>query len=330
MGNQLDTKKRKVVTIDRKESIESEMFFEEIPTKKGTFFILKSQSDNSLLPFYSFLSLILSGGHLLTSILQQFNSSFYFECLPINKDSLTSYSFQFVIIPAPELDNLQLDEQSFQNKFDSNLNSNEKVISFNNLGGDASLVVPCPIEGDNDCMRNLYTFIQRAPEDLIEAFWKKAGKKMLERLEENPTRPIWLSTSGAGVYWLHLRLDSNPKYYNWRPYKVWPLDKSLKLAQQQEVEDAKEQNQTVEQHKGQTIEEHKQQNTEEQVKERVEQQEQQTVEQQDQYTEKQVKERVEQQEEQNRIEGQDRNTEEQIKERVEQQEGQDTEESKVE
>jgi hypothetical protein len=29
----------------------------------------------------------------------------------------------------------------------------------------------------------------------------------------------WLSTSGLGVSWLHMRLDSTPKYYNWQPYK---------------------------------------------------------------------------------------------------------------
>ena len=30
---------------------------------------------------------------------------------------------------------------------------------------------------------------------------------------------VWLSTSGLGVYWLHVRLDSRPKYYTYEPYK---------------------------------------------------------------------------------------------------------------
>jgi len=33
-------------------------------------------------------------------------------------------------------------------------------------------------------------------------------------------RPTWLSTAGLGVYWLHLRLDSRPKYYRYQPYKA--------------------------------------------------------------------------------------------------------------
>jgi hypothetical protein len=32
--------------------------------------------------------------------------------------------------------------------------------------------------------------------------------------------PVWLSTSGLGVYWLHVRLDTHPKYYQYQPYKV--------------------------------------------------------------------------------------------------------------
>ncbi len=32
-------------------------------------------------------------------------------------------------------------------------------------------------------------------------------------------RPIWLSTAGGGVAWLHVRLDSTPKYYGYAPYR---------------------------------------------------------------------------------------------------------------
>lgn len=34
------------------------------------------------------------------------------------------------------------------------------------------------------------------------------------------TRPVWLSTAGAGVAWLHVRLDDRPKYYSYRPYTL--------------------------------------------------------------------------------------------------------------
>ena len=32
-------------------------------------------------------------------------------------------------------------------------------------------------------------------------------------------KPLWLSTAGGGVAWLHLRIDSRPKYYSHRPYR---------------------------------------------------------------------------------------------------------------
>lgn len=36
--------------------------------------------------------------------------------------------------------------------------------------------------------------------------------------------PIWLSTSGLGVYWLHVRLDTRPKYYNHDEYKYYKFE----------------------------------------------------------------------------------------------------------
>ncbi len=43
------------------------------------------------------------------------------------------------------------------------------------------------------------------------------GETMQERVSASP---LWLSTAGMGVSWLHLRLDSRPKYYRHRAYAV--------------------------------------------------------------------------------------------------------------
>jgi len=32
--------------------------------------------------------------------------------------------------------------------------------------------------------------------------------------------PTWLSTAGGGVAWLHVRLDTRPKYYRYNPYRA--------------------------------------------------------------------------------------------------------------
>jgi hypothetical protein len=43
------------------------------------------------------------------------------------------------------------------------------------------------------------------------------GKKAMERLESSSNR-FWISTSGLGVPWVHVRLDRYPKYYQYGPY----------------------------------------------------------------------------------------------------------------
>jgi hypothetical protein len=49
------------------------------------------------------------------------------------------------------------------------------------------------------------------------ALWEAVGRVAERRLG---TAPVWLSTAGAGVSWLHVRLDDRPKYYAFTPYKT--------------------------------------------------------------------------------------------------------------
>ena len=35
------------------------------------------------------------------------------------------------------------------------------------------------------------------------------------------SQPLWLSTAGGGVDWLHMRLDKRPKYYRHLPWRDW-------------------------------------------------------------------------------------------------------------
>ena len=91
-----------------------------------------------------------------------------------------------------------------------------------NLGGDALLVAPCPggPETDLDGYSSLASFMRQAPQHQIKAFWLESAKAILNYIEtKKPSQKFWVSTSGLGVYWLHLRLDSYPKYYTFNPYK---------------------------------------------------------------------------------------------------------------
>ena len=89
------------------------------------------------------------------------------------------------------------------------------VVSFPNLGGDATLVVPSP-HGPPEAYVHLASFVHNAPEAQQHALLQVTADVVLSRLD---TAPLWLSTAGGGVAWLHVRLDSYPKYYAYRPYK---------------------------------------------------------------------------------------------------------------
>jgi len=77
------------------------------------------------------------------------------------------------------------------------------------------MVVPCP-KGPIAAYGHIGAFVRQAPEPQRHALWELVGAAMQRRLG---TKPVWLSTAGAGVSWLHMRLDDRPKYYGYAPYR---------------------------------------------------------------------------------------------------------------
>jgi hypothetical protein len=43
--------------------------------------------------------------------------------------------------------------------------------------------------------------------------------KPRKALGRHGPRPLWLSTAGGGVDWVHMRLDDQPKYYRHLPWR---------------------------------------------------------------------------------------------------------------
>jgi hypothetical protein len=78
-------------------------------------------------------------------------------------------------------------------------------------------VVPCPL-ADEETYAHLATFVRAAPETQRHALWVEVSLAMSRRLGD---RPVWLSSAGGGVAWLHVRLDDTPKYYAYRPYRTY-------------------------------------------------------------------------------------------------------------
>lgn len=136
-------------------------------------------------------------------------SAFRWETPPVTVETL-SQPFDCVILDSPSLAR-QPDREAFAEHFES---SEASIAVFPNLGRDAVMVVRRPV-ADSSAYGHLAAFVRLAPDFQRDELWRAGGEAMTARVG---TRPVWLSTAGAGVSWLHVRLDDRPKYYGYGPY----------------------------------------------------------------------------------------------------------------
>ena len=139
--------------------------------------------------------------------------AYFWENPPVRKDTIHQ-PYEFILSDSPSLARVSADIHTFQNYYQQQKDL-EGIVTFTNLGGDAVLVVPCPIDS-NTSYPHVAAFIRNAPKTQKHALWQGVGIAMEQEIGSNS---LWLSTSGLGVYWLHIRLDSRPKYYTHQPYK---------------------------------------------------------------------------------------------------------------
>jgi hypothetical protein len=141
-------------------------------------------------------------------------SAFRWETPPVTRDTL-EMAFECVVFASPELA-VPADGSDFTEHFRQA--GTAEVVEFTNLGGDAHLIVPTP-RALVEAYPHIGAFVRRAPESQRQELWRRAGESVGARIG---ARPIWLNTAGTGVPWLHLRLDTRPKYYLHAPYRVPP------------------------------------------------------------------------------------------------------------
>ncbi|MFT4541581.1 MAG: hypothetical protein ACI841_002102 [Planctomycetota bacterium] len=139
--------------------------------------------------------------------------AFLWECPPITNATLERI-FEFVVIDSPALAQASPEPDVFADCFQAGSDTDE-VASFPSLGGDALLVVPARRAGISS-YTSLASFVRSAHTSQVDHLWRVVGDQMAARL---CARPTWLSTSGLGVSWLHVRLDWQPKYYAHGPYR---------------------------------------------------------------------------------------------------------------
>jgi len=139
----------------------------------------------------------------------------YWESIPFKQATL-NLTYECVVIESHSLSRLsEGNSKSFSGHLKKSPDS--VIIAFENLGGDAMLVVP---NGKAENCPHLAAFLKNSPKDDIRELWKRVGEKIEERIVDKQV--LWVSTAGDGVPWLHVRLDSRPKYYHHQPYKQKP------------------------------------------------------------------------------------------------------------
>lgn len=148
----------------------------------------------------------------------------FWETPPLSASRL-SLPFEFATLPAPHLTHAQSDGSAFAAHFRAA--ASHMVATFTNVGGDATLVCPCPPRTGGasrhveDSLHapshaHLAAFVQFADPSQRDALWRAVGEAAEHAARR--TSLTWISTAGSGVPWLHVRLDSRPKYYKHIPY----------------------------------------------------------------------------------------------------------------
>ncbi len=139
--------------------------------------------------------------------------AYFWEHPALTRRNLSAEA-EFVLIESEELAAQRPDSAPFKPQLAEQPDGD--VISFLNLGGDAFLVVPRKL-GPSKAYTHLAAFVRQAPRDQVVALLALSAHVMRQRM--TAAAPLWLSTAGMGVPWLHVRLDGEPKYYRHAPYR---------------------------------------------------------------------------------------------------------------
>jgi len=137
--------------------------------------------------------------------------AYFWETPPVSR-ATAAQPFEFVLVDSPGLAGMAPEPGAFERHFAPA----QAVATFANLGGDALLLAPAP-QAPPGAYAHLAAFARQAPASQQHALWHAVGDAVAARL---CSEPLWLSTSGLGVAWLHVRLDERPKYYTYAPYRI--------------------------------------------------------------------------------------------------------------
>jgi len=155
-------------------------------------------------------------------LLMSLTKPYYLEFPKLYQNELNTKNFEFSITYTTTLSSV-----ADQTAFSDYINSVDSQYTFFwNLNHDAVLFIPTTLTDDVNCA-NLYTFLNTRYEpqssshslsDLI------LGQTMFQTFFDtliydifplfDVATPLWISTHGNGVPWLHIRVCTKPKYYS--------------------------------------------------------------------------------------------------------------------
>ena len=172
-------------------------------------------NDGHVLSFSAWIQAMLTSDELIlefnSTLIDSKFDAFFWEVKPVSLE-LINQDFEFVLVNSNALKGIAQNDTSFKNFFEEN----KAVVNFPNLRKDAELIVPTPISSQTK-YAHIANFVRTADQNQIVDFWKKVVEVYSSKIGHEMK---WLSTSGLGVYWLHVRVDSRPKYYQHLEYKL--------------------------------------------------------------------------------------------------------------
>lgn len=176
----------------------------------------KIRQNNTIITFQNAIELLKNDNEFILFFNELLRTSpceaYFWEVKPVNINALQD-EFEFVLVNSSTLLKIKADSSAFAKHF----TGNKYTTSFSNLGGDSKLIVPVGItEAEN--YSHIAKFVRNAPQEQIIAFWNLVGNEYSKAMSHDTK---WLSTSGLGIHWLHVRIDSYPKYYNYQPYREY-------------------------------------------------------------------------------------------------------------
>ncbi len=146
--------------------------------------------------------------------------AYFWETPPLTRARLDA-SFECVFVDAPALARTRAERQPFSSHFAA-LRASQDAVVFANQGRDAMLVAPAPRAEpglEPATYPHLAAFMRHATPSQIDPTWHLLAETVQSQLAgRGADQPLWISTSGLGVYWLHFRIDTRPKYYQYDRY----------------------------------------------------------------------------------------------------------------